>query len=193
MQIEEYNKTNMKISLLISNQLTNKIQKIKSDLYSKGVRYDGKLDIGIPHIKLAEASDLDENSKKKIIKDINDVFLKYKSNKIKNFKLVNEPREQFNWIAIQIHEDWLLDLSKEIEDLLESKDINQTREYKMKIYKLRKEDHPDQDIKLDECIADHLNLVNKCKKEMADIAGKEFSFINKISEIEVGELLFEND
>lgn len=183
----------MKISLLISSQLTNKIQKIKSDLYSKGVRYDGKLDIGIPHIKLAEANDLDENSKKRIIKDINDVFLKYKSNKIKNFKLVNEPREQFNWVAIQIHEDWLLDLSEEIEDLLESQDINKTKEYKMKIYNLRKGDYPNKEINLEECIADHLNLVNKCKKEMADIAGKEFSFINKISEIEVGELLFEND
>lgn len=173
----------MKISILIDPNLTGKINEIKSNLYANGFRIDNKTEIGKPHIKIAEAIDPNLNQKEQIENKIEKVFGEYKNNKIKNFELVNESRPESNWIALKIDEKWLKDLSHDIEGILDRYNINRTAEYKSKVFDIRKTGG--ENIKLEDCIADHLNLVNKCKSEKADEAFKQFEFLKDVKAIGV--------
>lgn len=183
----------MKISLIIDTKVSQQIENIKTRLYGEGFRADNKLEPGSPpHIKLAEAKNPQENEKVQIESELNKVLDKYKNFSIKNFQVVNEKQsETSNWISLSCNELWLKNLGLEIENVLNKYKINETLEYKSKIYEIRKSRDPLVKIELKDCIADHLNLLNKCKTELAQKAFEKFRFLNDLDEIKPHSLYFE--
>ena len=183
----------MKISLLIDPDISSRILNIKTDLYRLGFRVDEKFDSGnLPHIKLAEAKDAQSENLNEIIEKINKIYENFKHCIIGDFELVNERQtENACWIALKIRDSWLKKLSKKVEDVLDEYRINDTFAYKVNICEMRRFREPNVEVNLDDCIADHLNLLTRCKVDLSDEAFKEFSFLQDIKIIKPDKIDFE--
>lgn len=183
----------MKISLLLDPMLSTQIINIKTNLYKRGFRIDNKMESDTPpHIKLAEADNPNPLEIEQIELELKNIYEQFKDMSLVEFNLVNESQnDSANWIALYFDDAWLRDLSKSLEAILNKYQINKTLEYKEKIYNIRKQRAPSEKINLEDCIADHMNLLNKCKKEFSDEAFNKYSFLKEVKEIKANGLFIE--
>ena len=183
----------MKISLLIDPIISSQISDIKMNLYKRGFRVDNKTESDTPpHIKLAEADDPNPLEKVQIESELKNVYEHFKDKTLTNFNIVNEPQsETANWIALYFQDEWLKELSTTLETILDKYHINKTQEYKEKIYDIRKQRDPSKVINLEDCIADHMNLLNKSKKEFSAEAFNNYQFLKEIKAIKPNGLYIE--
>jgi|LakMenE18May11ns_1017448.scaffolds.fasta_scaffold9958158_12 hypothetical protein len=183
----------MKISLLVDPIISSRISEIKTNLYKRGFRIDNKTETDTPpHIKLAEADNPKPIEKDQVELMLKNIYEQFKSKNLVKFDLVNEPQnEHANWIALYFQDEWLKELSKSLEVILDKYHINKTLEYKEKIHSIRSQRSPLHKITIEDCIADHMNLLNKCKKEFSEEAFSKYNFLKEIQTIKPSGLFIE--